>query len=69
MKLCLFSAVSVHSVQPTCTLEHMTLVGTQLSKLYPRLETEPECVETSDAASVPGNGETLVCITVRLMGC
>ena len=39
----------------------MTLVGTctQLSKLDPRLETEPESVETSDAARVPGNGERL----------
>ena len=47
----------------------MTLVGTQLSKLDPRLETEPESVETSDAASVPGNGERLVCTAVRLTGC
>ena len=47
----------------------MTLVGAQLSKLDPRLETEQEAVETSDAASVPGNGERLVCTAVRLMGC
>jgi len=47
----------------------MTLVGTQLSELDPRLETEPESVETSNAASMPCNGERLGCTAIRLTGC